>query len=125
MRTAKGLAHLPGWLVCELCWLKILVRRLVELVRQRLDRLGRSLLRACLILGLKFIRLPGVRPGGRIVKRVIHYRLLKIKFRTAKTAKICFRRIEFSTVLTRIHHLPASRLRSITNNSKEMFVYRF
>jgi hypothetical protein len=50
---------------------------------------------------------------------------LKIELSTAKTAEIRFGGVKFSAVLARIHDVTASRLCSITNNSKEMFVYRF
>ncbi len=123
MRTAKRLAHLPRLLVCKRCRLKILVNR-VELLGLRLDAVSWPC-RPCFVLGLKFVRFPRIRPRGRIVEGIIHHRLLEIKFRAAKPAKVSFRSIEFSAVLARIHIDPANRLRSLTNNSKQMFDYRF
>ena len=109
-------------LISERGWPVILIGG-IKLVGQRLSTIDR-LCWARLVLRLKFVSFPGVRSRGRIIIRIVHHRLLKIKLGTAKAAKVSFARIKFSAVLARVHIGTKNILRSFTNNSKERFVFR-
>ena len=109
-------------LVCERRRSIILIRR-VQLICKRLNTIYRQRFTR-LVLRLKFVRFPRVGARRRIIVRIFDNRLLEIKLRAAKAAKVDIAGIKFSAILARIHIGQINILRSITNNSKQLFVIR-
>lgn len=120
MRTAKRLSELL--LLIDQRGGIIRGRVPVKLIIPKLNTgNGDSLSR--LIFGLEFIGLPGIRPWSRMIKGIFLYMLLHDESCPAETAKLCFRTIEFSAVLARVH-IDLVVPRSITHNSRQLFDYR-